>query len=126
MKKFKEYLNEKATFEYGSIYEPKKIKDIKTYENPEVLVHSVARYNLDTVTNMITKKLIELAKEAKMLENDAKKDAKFFRHASYKSLFDKIDGNLKHFVGAMADIESQMSTPQWKAKGTKLGSKKYK
>ena len=37
-----------------------------------------------------------------------------------------ITPNLKYFIGAMADIESQMRTPQWKAKGTRLGSKKYK
>ena len=31
MKKFKEHLQEKATYEFGGIYEPKGIKDIKTY-----------------------------------------------------------------------------------------------
>ena len=38
----------------------------------------------------------------------------------------KIDDNLKYFVGTMADVESQMRTPAMKAKGTRLGSKKYK
>ena len=38
----------------------------------------------------------------------------------------KIESNLKYFIGAMADVESQMTTPAMKAKGTKLGSKKYK
>ena len=38
----------------------------------------------------------------------------------------KIEKNLKYFIGAMADVESQMTTPAMRAKGTKLGSKKYK
>ena len=33
MKKFKEHLQEKVTSKFGGIYEPKGIKDIKTYEN---------------------------------------------------------------------------------------------
>ena len=86
----------------------------------------MARYTLELVAEEITKKLIALAKEARMLEKDTKKDAKFFRYESYKSMQHKIESNLKYFIGAMADIESQMRTPQWKAKGTRLGSKKYK
>ncbi len=83
-------------------------------------------YLQELIAEMITKKLIELAKEAKMLEKDAKKDAKFFKYNSYKSMQHKIESNLKYFIGTMADVESQMRTPAMKAKGTKLGSKKYK
>jgi hypothetical protein len=126
MKKFKEYLQEKPTSDFGGIYEPKGIKDIKTYENPNVNIHGMATFTLELVAEMITKKLIELAKEARMLERDAKKDAKFFKYESYRSMQKKIDDNLKYFVGTMADVESQMRTPAMKAKGTKLGSKKYK
>jgi hypothetical protein len=126
MKKFKEYLQEKPTSDFGGIYEPKGIKDIKTYENPNVNIHGMATYTLELIAEMITKKLIELAKEAKMLEKDAKKDAKFFKYNSYKSMQHKIESNLKYFIGTMADVESQMTTPAMKAKGTKLGSKKYK
>jgi len=126
MKKFKEYLQEKPTSDFGGIYEPNGIKDIKTYENPNVNIHGMATFTLELVAEMITKKLIELAKEARMLERDAKKDAKFFKYESYRSMQKKIDDNLKYFVGTMADVESQMRTPAMKAKGTKLGSKKYK
>ena len=86
----------------------------------------MATYNLELIAEMITKKLLELTKEARMLEKDAKKDAKFFRYNSYRSMQSKIENNLKYFIGAMADVESQMRTPAMKAKGTKLGSKKYK
>ena len=126
MKKFKEYLQEKPTSDFGGIYEPNGIKDIKTYENPNVNIHGMATYTLELIAEMITKKLIELTKEAKMLEKDAKKDAKFFKYNSYKSMQHKIESNLKYFIGTMADVESQMRTPAMKAKGTKLGSKKYK
>ena len=126
MKKFKEHLEEKATDKFGGIYEPNGIKDIKTYENPNVNIHGMATYTLELVAEMITKKLLALAKEARMLEKDAKKDAKFFRYNSYRSMQKKIDDNLKYFIGTMADVESQMTTPAMKAKGTKLGSKKYK
>jgi len=122
MKKFKEYLQEKPTSDFGGIYEPNGIKDIKTYENPNVNIHGMATYTLELIAEMITKKLIELTKEAKMLE----KDAKFFKYNSYKSMQHKIESNLKYFIGTMADVESQMRTPAMKAKGTKLGSKKYK
>ena len=126
MKKFKEHLQEKPTSDFGGIYEPKGIKDIKTYENPNVNIHGMATYTLELVAEMVTKKLIALAKEARMLEKDVKKDAKFFKYESYRDMQKKIDGNLKYFVGTMADVESQMRTPAMKAKGTKLGSKKYK
>lgn len=126
MKKFKEYLQEKATSDFGGIYEPNGIKDIKTYENPNVNIHGMATWPMDMIAEMVTKKLIELAKEAKMLEKDVKKDAKFFKYNSYRSMQKKIDDNLKYFVGTMADVESQMRTPAMKAKGTRLGSKKYK
>jgi len=126
MKKFKEHLQEKATYEFGGIYEPKGIKDIKTYENPNINISGMATYDLETLTNMITRKLLELAKEARTLEKDAKKDAKLFRYGSYRTMQDKIEKNLKYFIGAMADVESQMTTPAMRAKGTKLGSKKYK
>ena len=126
MKKFKEHLQEKATYEFGGIYEPKGIKDIKTYENPNINISGMGTYDLETITNMITRKLLTLAKEARTLEKDAKKDAKLFRYGSYRTIQDKIEKNLKYFIGAMADVESQMTTPAMKAKGTKLGSKKYK
>jgi len=126
MKKFKEHLEEKATADFGGIYEPNGIKDIKTYENPNVNIHGMATYNLELIAELITQKLLALAKEARMLEKDAKKDAKFFRYNSYRSMQKKIDDNLKYFIGTMADVESQMTTPAMKAKGTKLGSKKYK
>ena len=126
MKKFKEYLQEKPTSDFGGIYEPNGIKDIKTYENPNANIHGMATYTLELVAEMITKKLLALAKEARMLEKDAKKDAKFFRYNSYRSMQKKIDDNLKYFIGTMADVESQMTTPAMKAKGTRLGSKKFK
>jgi hypothetical protein len=126
MKKFKEHLEEKATEDFARIYEPKGIKDIKTYENPDVNIIGMATYNLELIAEMITQKLLALAKEARMLEKDAKKDAKFFRYNSYRSMQSKIENNLKYFIGAMADVESQMTTPAMKAKGTRLGSKKYK
>ena len=126
MKKFKEHLQEKVTSEFGGIYEPKGIKDIKTYENPDVNIIGMATYNLELIAEMITQKLLALTKEARMLEKDAKKDAKFFRYNSYRSMQSKIENNLKYFIGAMADVESQMTTPAMKAKGTRLGSKKYK
>ena len=126
MKKFKEHLEEKVTQDFARIYEPKGIKDIKTYENPAINISGMGTYDLETITNMITRKLLELAKEARTLEKDAKKDAKFFRYNSYRSMQSKIENNLKYFIGAMADVESQMRTPVMKAKGTRLGSNKYK
>ena len=45
---------------------------------------------------------------------------------SYKSMHSKITENLIYFTGVKADFETQMRTPAMKAKGTRLGSKKYK
>ena len=126
MKKFKEHLQEKVTREFGGIYEPNGIKDIKTYENPNINITGMATYDLKNMTNLITAKLSELTREAKMLEKDYNKDAKFMKFNSYKSMHSKITENLIYFTGVMADFETQMTTPAMKAKGTKLGSKKYK
>ena len=126
MKKFKEHLEEKVTQDFARIYEPKGIKDIKTYENPDVNIIGMATYNLELIAEMITKKLLELTKEARMLEKDYNKDAKFMKYNSYKSMHSKITENLIYFTGVMADFETQMTTPAMKAKGTRLGSKKYK
>ena len=126
MKKFKEYLQEKVTREFGGIYEPNGIKDIKTYENPNINITGMATYDLKNMTNLITAKLSELTREAKMLEKDYNKDAKFMKFNSYKSMHSKITENLIYFTGVMADFETQMRTPAMKAKGTRLGSKKYK
>ena len=86
----------------------------------------MATYDLKNITNLITKKLLELTKEARMLEKDYNKDAKFMKYNSYKSMHSKITENLIYFTGVMADFETQMTTPAMKAKGTRLGSKKYK
>ena len=94
MKKFKEHLQEKVTSKFGGIYEPKGIKDIKTYENPNINITSMATFDLKTMTNLITKKLLELTKEARMLEKDYNKDAKFMKFNSYKSMHSKITENL--------------------------------
>ena len=126
MKKFKEHLEEKVTQDFARIYEPKGIKDIKTYENPDVNIIGMATYNLELIAEMITKKLLELTKEARMLEKDYNKDAKFMKYNSYGSMHRKITENLNYFTGVMADFETQMTTPAMKAKGTRLGSKKYK
>ena len=175
MRKFKEHLQEKVTNKFGGIYEPNGIKDIKTYENPNINITGMATYDLKNITNLITKKLLELTKEARMLEKDynkanakemlheiaheladldpdnaskyesnadqtiksidqmikdidtnINKDAKFMKYNSYKSMHSKITENLIYFTGVMADFETQMTTPAMKAKGTKLGSKKYK
>ena len=126
MKKFKEHLQEKVTREFGGIYEPNGLKDIKTYENPNSNITGMATYDLQTVTHLITAKLSELTREAKMLEKDYNKDAKFMKFNSYKSMHSKITENLIYFTGVMADFETQMRTPAMKAKGTRLGSKKYK
>ena len=50
MKKFKEHLQEKVTREFGGIYEPNGIKDIKTYENPNINIIGMATYDLKNVT----------------------------------------------------------------------------
>ena len=127
MKKFKEYLQEKkVTDKFGGIYEPNGIKDIKTYENPNINITGMATYDLKNMTNLITAKLLELTKEAKMLEKDYNKDAKFMKYNSYKRMHSNITQNLIYFTGVMADFETQMTTPAMKAKGTRLGSKKYK
>ena len=126
MKKFKEHLQEKVTREFGGIYEPNGIKDIETYENPNINITGMTTYDLKNMTNLITAKLSELTREAKMLEKDYNKDAKFMKYNSYKSMHSKITQNLIYFTGVMADFETQMTTPAMKAKGTRLGSKKYK
>ena len=126
MKKFKEHLEEKVTQDFARIYEPKGIKDIKTYENPNINITGMATYDLKNMTNLITKKLLELTKEARMLEKDYNKDAKFMKYNSYKRMNSNITENLIYFTGVMADFETQMTTPAMKAKGTRLGSKKYK
>ena len=126
MKKFKEHLEEKVTQDFARIYEPKGIKDIKTYENPNINITSMATIDLKKMTKLITKKLLELTKEARMLEKDYNKDAKFMKYNSYGSMHRKITENLNYFTGVMADFETQMTTPAMKAKGTRLGSKKYK
>ena len=126
MKKFKEHLQEKVTDKFGGIYEPNGIKDIKTYENPNINITGMATYDLKNMTNLITAKLLELTKEAKMFVKDYNKDAKFMKYNSYKSMHSKITENLIYFTVVMADFETQMTTPAMKAKGTRLGSKKYK
>ena len=126
MERFKEHLQEKVTREFGGIYEPNGIKDIETYENPNINITGMTTYDLKNMTNLITAKLSELTREAKMLEKDYNKDAKFMKYNSYKSMHSKITQNLIYFTGVMADFETQMTTPAMKAKGTRLGSKKYK
>ena len=96
MRKFKEHLQEKVTNKFGGIYEPNGIKDIKTYENPNINITGMATYDLKNITNLITKKLLELTKEARMLEKDYNKDAKFMKFNSYKSMQHKIESNLKY------------------------------
>ena len=61
------------------------IKDIKTYENPNInITYHVTTYDLKNMTNLITKKLLELTKELRMLEKDYNKDIKFMKFNSYK------------------------------------------
>ena len=51
MKKFKEHLQEKVTREFGGIYEPNGIKDIKTYENQGKRLNQCSFYWLSIGNN---------------------------------------------------------------------------
>ena len=110
MKRFKTYITEAK--KYGSIYNNKP-KTTKEALDPEVYVHGVATYRYSQVKEMVANKL-------KALESEARLSIRSDRLEYGESHLHKIQNNLIHFVGALADVQKEMKTSQWKRKITML------
>ncbi len=110
MKRFKTYITEAK--KYGSIMNTKP-KTTKEALDPEVYVHGVATYSLSILKRMVADKL-------KVLESEARLSIRSDRLEYGESHLHKIQNNLIHFVGALADVQKEMKTSQWKSKITRL------
>ena len=110
MKRFKTYITEAK--KYGSIMNTKP-KTTKEALDPEINVHGMATYRYSQVKEMVANKL-------KALESEARLSIRSDRLEYGESHLHKIQNNLIHFVGALADVQKEMKTSQWKRKLTML------
>ena len=121
MKKFNEYTQSQLTeAKYGAIYEPKNIKTYEDALDPEVLIRGIGRLLLSQIKRNILDKYKELALDMRLSTNPASagKGAEFGEDHLYK-----IQNQLIYFVGALADVEKEMKSSQYKRKLTILKKK---
>ena len=119
MKKFNEY-TQLTEAKYGAIYEPKNIKTYEDALDPEVLIRGIGRLLLSQIKRNILDKYKELALDMRLSTNPASagKGAEFGEDHLYK-----IQNQLIYFVGALADVEKEMKSSQYKRKLTILKKK---
>ena len=116
MRNFKEFNQLTEAAKYGSI----DMESVKTYEDaldPEVYVFGMATYTLSIVKRRIAEILEDM-------EDDMRLSMKNDKFAYGEQIQDKIDKKLKYFIGALADVEKQMKTPQYKRRTTMLKNKR--
>ena len=121
MKKFNEYTKSTLTeAKYGAIYEPKNIKTYEDALDPEVLIKGIGRLSLSQIKRNILDKYKELAVDMRLSTNPASagKGEEYGADHLYK-----IQNKLIYFVGALADVEKEMKSSQYKRKLTILKKK---
>ena len=119
MRNFKEFNELTEAAKYGSI----DMKSVKTYEDaldPEVLVKGIGRLSLSQIKRNILDKYKELAVDMRLSTNPASagKGEEYGADHLYK-----IQNKLIYFVGALADVEKEMKSSQYKRKLTILKKK---
>ena len=116
MRNFKEFNQLTEVAKYGAI----DMKSVKTYEDaldPEVYVFGMATYTLSIIKRRIAEILEDMADDMRLsMKNDK------FKYG--EQIQDKIDKRLKYFIGALADVEKQMKSPQYKRRTTMLKNKR--
>ena len=110
MKRFKTYITEAK--KYGSIMNTKP-KTTKEALDPEVYIQGLGRYLYSQIKRMVADKL-------KTLESEARLSTRSDRLTYGAEHLHKITKNLIYFVGALADVQKEMKTSQWKRKLTML------
>ena len=116
MRNFKEFNQLTEAAKYGSI----DMESVKTYEDaldPEVYVFGMATYTLSIVKRRIAEILEDM-------EDDMRLSMKNDKFTYGEQIQDTIDKRLKYFIGALADVEKQMKTPQYKRRTTMLKNKR--
>ena len=116
MRNFKEFNQLTEVAKYGSI----DTKSIKTYEDaldPEVYVFGMATYSLSIIKRRIAEILEDMA-------DDMRTSMKNDKLQYGEQIQDKIDKRLKYFIGALADVEKQMKSSQYKRRTTMLKNKR--
>ena len=116
MRNFKEFNQLTEVAKYGGI----DMESVKTYEDaldPEVYVFGMATYTL----SIIKRRIAEILKG---MESDMKLSMRSSNHTYGEQIQDKIDKRLKYFIGALADVEKQMKTSQYKRRTTMLKNKR--
>ena len=116
MRKFKEFNQLTEAVKYGSI----DMKSVKTYEDaldPEVYTFGMGTYPLSMLKTRIAEILEDMA-------DDMRTSMKNDKLQYGEQIQDKIDKRLKYFIGALADVEKQMKTPQYKRRTTMLKNKR--
>ena len=116
MRNFKEFNQLTEAAKYGSI----DMESVKTYEDaldPEVYVFGMATYSLSIIKRRIAEILEDMADDMRLsMKND--------KFTYGEQIQDKIDKRLKYFIGALADVEKQMKSPQYKRRTTMLKNKR--
>jgi NADPH-dependent curcumin reductase CurA len=116
MRNFKEFNQLTEVAKYGSI----DMKSVKTYEDaldPEVYVFGMATYSLSIIKRRIAEILEDMADDMRTsMKSDKLQYGEQFQNT--------IENRLKYFIGALADVEKQMKTPQYKRRTTMLKNKR--
>jgi len=118
MRNFKEFNELTEVAKYGSI----DMKSVKTYEDaldPEVYTFGMGTYPL----SMLKRRIADILKD---MEDDMRLSIKNDKFTYGEQIQDKIDKRLKYFIGALADVEKQMKSPQYKRRTTMLKNKRWK
>ena len=116
MRNFKEFNQLTEVAKYGSI----DMESVKTYEDaldPEVYVFGMATYSLSIIKRRIAEILEDMA-------DDMRTSMKNDKLQYGEQIQNEIDKRLKYFIGALADVEKQMKTSQYKRKLTMLKNKR--
>ena len=116
MRNFKEFNQLTEAAKYGSI----DMESVKTYEDaldPEVYVFGMATYSL----SIIKRRIAEILED---MEDDMRTSMKNDKLQYGEQIQNEIDKRLKYFIGALADVEKQMKTSQYKRRTTMLKNKR--
>ena len=116
MRNFKEFNQLTEAAKYGGI----DMKSVKTYEDaldPEVYVFGMATYSLSIIKRRIAEILEDMA-------DDMRTSMKNDKLQYGEQIQNTIEKKLKYFIGALADVEKQMKTSQYKRRTTMLKNKR--
>ena len=116
MRNFKEFNQLTEAAKYGSI----DMESVKTYEDaldPEVYVFGMATYSL----SIIKRRIADILKD---MEDDMRTSMKNDKLQYGEQIQNTIEKKLKYLVGALADVEKQMKSSQYKRRTTMLKNKR--